>query len=139
MSRADSEKLDLDKHFFRRLNPHQPFQKTFVRVHIDQPLVNPHLPAIPSVRALATRALASWDPQSLGWERNRAAKFHTRAFGDLHNLAAYAVQALRVSARQPNSRFIRQDVPSALGVKQPTRPVGLLKRVRTARKGFAER
>ncbi len=88
----------LDENLLRRLNAHEAFEKTFVRINIDQPLVNPHLPTIPSVRSFATRALPRRNPQALGWERNWSAKFHTGSVGDLHDLAAYAVQALGVGA-----------------------------------------
>ena len=56
------EKLDLDKDLFRGLNAHQAFEKTFVRIDVDQPLVDSHLPTIPSVSAFATGALSGWDP-----------------------------------------------------------------------------
>ena len=92
------QKFDLDKDLFRSLNAHQAFEKTLVRINIDQPLVDSHFPTIPSVSALATRALSGRDPEAFCRERDWPTQFHTSAFGDLHDLAAYAVQALGVSA-----------------------------------------
>src|SRR6266699_6819793 len=41
--------LNLDKNVIRCPNPHQPFQKSFVRINIDEAFVNPHLPLVECV------------------------------------------------------------------------------------------
>ena len=64
------EKFDLDKDLFRSLNAHQAFEKTFVRINVDQPLVDPHLPTIPGMCAFAAWALSGRDPEAFCWKRN---------------------------------------------------------------------
>jgi len=92
------EKFNFDKDFLGRLNSHQAFQEAFVRVNIDQPFVYAHLPAVPRMSALSTGTLSGWDPKPLSWQGDGSAQLHTRSVGDLHDLAANAVQALRVGA-----------------------------------------
>jgi hypothetical protein len=108
------KKFDLDENFLGSLNSHQTLQKALVRIHVDQAFVDSHFPAIPRVSAFTARALSGWDPKPFCRQRDWSAQLHTGAVSDLHDLAANAVQALRVGARQPYPRFIRQEFSSVL-------------------------
>lgn len=92
------EKFYFYVNFLGGLNSHQTFEKTFIRVHIDESLVNPHLPPVPGMGSFTAWTLSGWDPQSFRWEGDWSSEFHTCAVGDLHDLAANAVQALGVGA-----------------------------------------
>ena len=92
------QKLDLDEDFFRGLNTHQALKEAFVRIHIDQAFMDPHFPTIPCVGAFAARTLSGWNPKPLRRQWNWSAKLHTCPVGDLHDLAADAVQALWIGA-----------------------------------------
>ena len=43
---------DLDVHAIGDLNPHELPQSTLVSIEVDESLVDPHLPAVPSLAAL---------------------------------------------------------------------------------------
>ena len=58
---------------FRGLNAHKAFEETFVRVDVDESLVDAHLPAIPGVCAFAAGALSGWNPEPLGGEGDGSA------------------------------------------------------------------
>src|SRR5438876_9320800 len=99
------DELNLDKNVVRGSNPHQPFQKSLVRVHIDEPFMNPHLPLVESVCALARGRFSGWDHQLLRWEGNRSLQLHTGLVRDLFDFRAYCVDILGLRAGPSASRF----------------------------------
>src|SRR5437879_3002483 len=107
------DELNLDKNVVRGSNPHQPFQKSLVRVHIDESFVNPHLPLVESVCALAGGRFSGWDHQLLGRKGNRTLELDARLVRDLFDFRAYCVDILGVRAGQPNSSFgDHSEIPS---------------------------
>src|SRR5438132_14288357 len=88
------DELNLDKNVVRSTNPHQPFQKSLVRVHIDEPFMNSHLPLVESVCALARVRFSGWDHQLLRWEGNRSVQVHPRLVRDLVHSRAYFADLL---------------------------------------------
>src|SRR5438094_5192855 len=67
--------------------------------------MNPHLPLVESVCALARGRFSGWDHQLLRWEGNRSLQLHTGLVRDLFDFRAYCVDILGVRAGQSNSSF----------------------------------
>src|SRR5437660_12306677 len=67
--------------------------------------MNPHLPLVESVCALARGRFSGWDHQLLRWEGNRSLQLHTGLVRYLFDFRAYCVDILGVRAGQSNSIF----------------------------------
>src|SRR5213594_2618120 len=63
---------DFDVHAVRHLDAHELPQRAFVRVEVDEPLVDSHLPSIPRLAALAVRGLPHRHDEPLRRQRDWA-------------------------------------------------------------------
>src|SRR5438876_4537921 len=79
---------DLDVHAVRHLDAHELPERALVRVEVDEPLVNPHLPAVPGLAALAVGGLADRDDEALRRQRDRAGHRDAGALADQLDLLA---------------------------------------------------
>src|SRR5438105_12743137 len=121
------DELNLDKNVVRGSNPHQHFQKSLVRVHIDEPFMNSHLPLVESVCALARGRFSGWDHQLLRWEGNRSLQLHTGLVRDLFDFRAYCVDILGVRAGQSDSSFgDHSEIPSSFYISRSSQPAPVL-------------
>src|SRR2546427_7094811 len=90
---------DLDVDAVRHLNPHQLPQRALVRVEVDEPLVDPHLPAVPRLAPLAVGGLPHRHDEPFRREGNRPGHRDAGAFADQLDLLAHVVDRLRVEGR----------------------------------------
>src|SRR2546425_119736 len=90
---------DLDVHAVRHLNPHELPQSALIRVEVDEPLVDPHLPAVPRLAPLAVRGLPHRHDEPLRRERDRPGHRDAGALADQLDLLAHVVDLLRVQGR----------------------------------------
>src|SRR6266581_4924769 len=97
---------DLDVHAVRHLDAHQLPQRALVRVEVDEPLVDAHLPAVPRLAALAVGGLADRHEEPLRRKRDRPGHRDARALGDELDLLAHVVDLLRVRSAQRDPRLL---------------------------------
>ncbi len=85
--------------------PHRPL----IRIHINHPLVDTHLPLVPSIRALTTRTLPRGNLKPAGRQRYRSSRMHACLCGDLLDLTADLIKLQRIRANETNPRLSRQE------------------------------
>ena len=86
--------LDIDA--VRDLYPHKLAESTFVRIEIDEALVNTHFPAVPGLTSLPIGAFPARNLQLLRRKGYRSAYVYAGPLGYPSDLAAHAVYFLRV-------------------------------------------
>src|SRR5213080_279560 len=97
---------DLDVDAVRHLDPHELPQGAFVRVEVDEPLVDPHLPAVPRLTPFAVRRFAHRHDEPFRREGDRARHRDTGPLADQLDLLAHVVDLLRVRAAQRDPRLL---------------------------------
>src|SRR3972149_12050288 len=105
---------DLDVDAVRPLEAHQLAEGTLVRVEVDEPLVDAHLPAVVGLRALSVRALPHGDLEALRRKGDGPAHRHAGALADLLDLVADAVDLFRVRAGERDAGFLRHGTSRCL-------------------------
>src|SRR5438445_1754 len=98
--------LDLDVHAVRHLDPHELPQRAFVCVEVDEPLVDPHLPAVPCLAPLPVGGLPHRHDEPFRRERNRARHRDAGALADQLDLLAHVVDLLRVGAAERDAGLL---------------------------------
>src|SRR5438309_9244804 len=97
---------DLDVDAVGNLDPHQLPQRAFVRIEVDEPLVDPHLPAVPCLAPFAVGRLAHRHHEPFRRERDRPGHRDPGAFADQLDLLANIVDLLRVRAAERDPRLL---------------------------------
>src|SRR6059036_3452832 len=97
---------DLDIDAVRDLDAHQLPQRALVRVEVDEPFVDSHLPAVPRLAPLAVRRLPHRHDEPLRRERNRSRHRDAGALADQLDLLAHVVDLLRVGAAERDAGLL---------------------------------
>ena len=88
---------NFDADIFRHLNAHELSQCTFIGVKINEPFVNPHLPAVPCRSTLTVGALADRYDHLLCRKGNRACKIYSGTLCNLFDAIAYHLNFIEIS------------------------------------------
>src|SRR3989442_8189641 len=97
---------DLDVDAVRHLDAHQLPQRALVRVEVDEPFVDSHLPAVPRLAPLAVGGLPHWHDEPFRREGNRPGHRDAGAFADQLDLLAHVVDLLRVGAAERDAGLL---------------------------------
>src|SRR2546425_6885748 len=97
---------DLDVDAVRHLDAHQLPQRALVRVKVDEPLMNPHLPSVPRLAPLAVRGLPHGHDEPLRRERDWSRHRDAGALADQLDLLAHVVDLLRVRAAERDAGLL---------------------------------
>src|SRR3989475_191103 len=103
---ASGSQHDLDVDAVRHLDAHQLPQRALVRVEVDEPFVDPHLPPVPRLAPLAVRRLPHRHDEPLRWEGDRPRHRDAGALADQLDLLAHVVDLLRVRAADRDSGLL---------------------------------
>src|SRR5712692_5276254 len=90
---------------FRYADMHNLTHRPLISIHINHTLMNSHLPFIPSIGSLPTRALAGWNLQLTCRQRDGTLRMHTSLGGDLLDLATDFIELKRITAYESNPRL----------------------------------
>src|SRR5213080_63942 len=117
---------DLDVDAVRHLDPHELPQGAFVRVEVDEPLMDPHLPAVPRLAPFAVRGFAHRHDEPFRRQRDRTRHRDAGPLADQLDLLAHVVDLLRVRAAQRDARLLSHASTWEIGsrgreVTSPTR------------------
>src|SRR3989442_10454139 len=91
---------DLDVDAVRDLDAHELPQGAFVGVEVDEPLVDPHLPAVPRLAPLAVRRLPHGHDEPLRREGNWSRHRNAGSLRDELDLLTHIINFFRVGAAQ---------------------------------------
>src|SRR5213080_5230015 len=103
---ASRAKDDLDVDPVRHLDAHELTKGPLVRIEVDEPLVDPHLPAVPGLAPFAVGGLADGHDEPLRRERDRPRHRDAGALADQLDLLAHVVDLLRVRAAERDPRLL---------------------------------
>src|SRR5438874_10787671 len=104
--RGSGSQDDLDVDSVRHLDAHELAQGPFVRIEVDEPLVDPHLPPVPGLAPFAVGGLADGHDETLRRERDRPRHRDAGALADQLDLFAHVVDLLRVRADECDPRLL---------------------------------
>jgi len=94
---------DLDVHAIGDLDPHELPESTLVRVKVDKPLVDAHLPPVVGLASLSVRRFPASYPEFLGRKGNGSTDCDSSPLGDSLDLVANSVHHGRVGAAERDS------------------------------------
>src|SRR5213078_2819656 len=101
--------LDADERALRQLrhlNAHELTKGPLVRIEVDEPLVDPHLPAVPRLAPLPVGGLPHRHDEPFRRQRDRPRHRDARALADQFDLLAHVVDLLRVRAAERDPRLL---------------------------------
>src|SRR5207302_1901006 len=104
--RGSRSQDDLDVDSVRHLDAHELAQGPLVRIEVDEPLVDPHLPAVPGLAPFAVGGLADGHDETLRRERDRTRHRDAGALAVKLDLLAHVVDLLRVRAAERDPRLL---------------------------------
>lgn len=101
--RSVAAEHDLDVDSIGNADPHKLPKSTLIRVKVDEPLVDAHLPPVVGLAAFSVGRFPAGDPQLFGRKGNGTADCNAGPFGDGFDLSADLIDHLGVGATERDS------------------------------------